>query len=142
MMKIKVKKPNDLHAHLREEEILKGWDDITAVRAAAMSGDEKFFFGSDSAPHPKEAKQKNPPAAGIFSPACVSIPHVWQIFHEQGASKSAFEKFMSTNSAGFYRLPINDNEITLGKKKWTVPQDYNDIVPFLAGKELGWRIVA
>ena len=38
-----------------------------AVRAAAVSGSPKFFLGTDSAPHPRHAKESGCGCAGIFN---------------------------------------------------------------------------
>lgn len=121
--------------------ILKSRRNIEIIRRAALSGNPKFFFGSDSAPHPPERKFGHPPAAGIFS-APVVIPHVWSIFNEQDRANKLFEDFMSCFGAAFYGLPANKGEIILEEEKWTVPVDYNGLIPFLAGKELGWKIVS
>jgi dihydroorotase len=121
--------------------ILKTKRDIEVIRRAVLSGNPKFFFGSDSAPHPAEKKLGRPPAAGIFS-APVVLPHLWSIFEEKDGGIKFFDDFVSRFGAEFYGLPVNDGEITLEEGKWTVPIEYNGIVPFLAGKELGWKIVS
>jgi len=127
-------------AYLYCKPILKSRYDIRAVLGAMLSGNPKFFFGSDSAPHPLEKKLAHPPAAGIFSPAFVSLPHIWDNFHEYGKSASDFENFVSRFGSRFYGLRENDREIMLIREDWTVPDKYNGIAPFMAGRKMHWKI--
>jgi dihydroorotase len=120
--------------------IAKYSEDRDAVVEAMTSGDPRFFFGSDSAPHPLEAKQKNPPAAGIFS-APVAIPLLAQIF-EKNNHLNRMGNFVSGFGADRYGLPRNTETIGLIKKDWIVPQEYDGIVPFMAGQTLHWQIEA
>lgn len=118
--------------------IAKGMIDTDAIIRAMTSGNPKFFFGSDSAPHPMSAKEKIPPAAGIFT-APVALPLLCQLFEENDAL-SRLENFVSRFGAEFYGLPLNEGEITLRKNPWTVP-DYLGLVHiFKGGKVLNWRI--
>lgn len=119
--------------------VLKTVKDIKAVRQAAISGNPKFFFGSDSAPHPPQKKLTSPPAAGIFSAPTV-LSHLFSVFYEEGL-ENRFEDFTAKFGSQFYGLPINKTEITIKKESWIVPKDYGEIVPFLAGQELAWKIV-
>jgi len=119
--------------------VLKSAGDIKAVRRAATSGNPKFFFGSDSAPHPLEKKLAAPPAAGIFS-APTAIPHVFSVFYEEG-TENRFGDFTAKFGSQFYRLPINQAKITIQKEPWIVPKDYDGVIPFLAGQELTWKVV-
>lgn len=113
--------------------------DRKAIVEAMISGNPKFFFGSDSAPHLPERKRGQNPAAGIFTPAEVALTVLTEIFDSFGAL-SELENFISMSGAEFYDLPLNKDFITLRRKKWTVPKDYNGIVPFMAGHELGWKV--
>lgn len=118
--------------------IAKSVADRLAVIKAMISGNQKFFFGSDSAPHPMSAKEKTPPAAGIFT-APVVLPLLCQLFEENDAL-SRLENFVSRFGALFYGLPLNDGEIVLRKNPWTVP-DYLGLVHIFKGGEiLNWRI--
>jgi dihydroorotase len=120
--------------------VLKTREDIERICAAAISGNPKFFFGSDSAPHPVAKKSELPPAAGIFSPAEAAIPWVWTIFEALGKSVRDFEHFVSRFGAEAYGLPVNQDTITLVKEQWTVGSSYHDVTPFLAGIVLDWKI--
>jgi len=119
--------------------IAKSEEDRIAIIRAMTSGNQKFFFGSDSAPHPMSAKEKTPPAAGIFT-APVALPLLCEIF-EKNSALSRLEDFVSRFGAEFYGLPLNEGEITLRRNPWTVP-DYLGLVHiFRGGQVLNWRIV-
>lgn len=121
--------------------IAKAVVDQVAIIKAMTSGNPKFFFGSDSAPHPMSAKEKVPPAAGIFT-APVALPLLCQLFEENDAL-SRLENFVSRFGALFYGLPLNDNEITLRRSPWTVPEylHLGLVHIFKGGEVLNWRIV-
>lgn len=113
--------------------------DRKAIVEAMISGNPKFFFGSDNAPHLPEKKTGKDPAAGIFMPGGVALSLLAEIFDNYG-SLSELENFISKFGAEFYNLPLNKDFITIKKRKWKVPKHYNGIVPFMAGHELEWKI--
>lgn len=113
--------------------------DRSELRKAACSGSSKFFFGSDSAPHLKEAKECASGCAGCFT-APVALATLAEVFHEE-KSLSQLEKFTSQFGAEFYRLRLNSGELVLKKDSWTVPQEYDGIVPWRAGETLPWQVV-
>ena len=86
-----------------------------ALRKAAISGDSRFFMGSDSAPHPDSAKLSACGCAGIYS-APLALACVAQVFEEEGALNQ-LEGFVSIAGANYYGLPVNKNTITLKRKK-------------------------
>jgi len=108
------------------------------VRKAMTSGDPKFFFGSDSAPHPLEKKRGTNPAAGIFS-APVALPLLCQIFEEEGALP-ILGGFMSVFGPQFYGLPVSKGTLTIEKKPWLVPFEYEGVPIFLGGQGMKWRV--
>ncbi len=109
-----------------------------AVRAAATSGSPKFFLGTDSAPHAKNAKESGCGCAGIFN-APFALEAYATVFEEEGAL-DRLEAFASENGANFYGLPLNEETVTLERSEVTVPELVaGDIVPFLAGQTIGWR---
>ena len=111
-----------------------------AVRAAATSGSPKFFLGTDSAPHAKNAKESGCGCAGIFN-APFALEAYATVFEEEGAL-DRLEAFASENGANFYGLPPNEGTVTLERTETTVPDQLaGDIVPFLAGQTIGWRFV-
>ena len=109
-----------------------------SVRAAATSGSPKYFLGSDSAPHSREAKESACGCAGIFN-APFAIETYAQVFDEDGALDH-LEGFASEHGANFYGLPLNDGTVTLERHEFDVPEDVAGLVPFLAGGKLGWRL--
>jgi dihydroorotase len=109
-----------------------------AVRAAATSGSAKFFLGTDSAPHPRNAKESGCGCAGIFN-APFALETYVQVFEEEGAL-DRFEAFASENGPRFYGLPLNEGRVTLEKAACAVPEALGELVPFKAGDQLGWRL--
>lgn len=115
-----------------------------ALRRAAVSGDARFFLGTDSAPHLASAKESACGCAGLFT-AATAIELYAQVFDEEGALDK-FEAFASLNGPAFYDLPINEGTITLVREAFPVPAMIEapggHIVPFRAGETLGWRLLA
>ena len=114
-----------------------------AVRKAATSGSPKFFLGTDSAPHPREAKESACGCAGIFN-APFALESYATVFEEEGAL-DRFEAFASKNGPRFYGLPLNEGTVTLERAEVIVPErigsDRIELVPFHAGEALRWRLV-
>ena len=134
-----------IRPHMYCLPIAKKDSDRTAVRKAATSGDSRFFFGSDSAPHQTISKIGSQGAAGIFNvPTAVSC--VTQVFEEESALDK-LEGFLSVFGPRFYGLPVNADTITLQKSVLPVqvPPDIragNGRVEVFRGEEpLHWSIV-
>jgi dihydroorotase len=111
-----------------------------AVRKAATSGSPKFFLGTDSAPHAREAKESACGCAGIFN-APFALESYATVFEEEGALPK-LEAFASLNGPRFYGLPANEATITLEKAETKVPDEIAGIVPFHAGETLGWKLAS
>jgi dihydroorotase len=110
-----------------------------AVRQAATSGSPKFFLGTDSAPHTREAKESACGCAGIFN-APFALESYAQVFEDEGALDK-FEAFASLNGARFYGLQPNGDTVTLERADNEVPDEIEGLVPFHAGETLRWRTV-
>ncbi|MCP4488831.1 MAG: dihydroorotase [Gammaproteobacteria bacterium] len=114
-----------------------------ALVTAATGGTGKFFAGTDSAPHARNAKESACGCAGIYS--AFSAIELYAEAFEQAQDFSNFEAFMSINGPNFYDLAVNQGNIELGKTRWTVPDslDYADdqLIPFMAGKTLSWQLL-
>ena len=110
-----------------------------AVRKAATSGSPKFFLGTDSAPHTREAKESACGCAGIFN-APFALESYATVFEEEGALDH-LEAFASVNGPTFYGLPLNEGTVTLERAGVEVPQQIAGVVPFHAGETLRWRFV-
>lgn len=85
-----------------------------ALRQAATSGDERFFLGTDSAPHADPAKEAACGCAGIFT-APNALSCLAHVFEEEGAL-DRLEGFTSVHGPLFYGLPVNEERITLAKR--------------------------
>ncbi|WP_419779867.1 dihydroorotase [Maridesulfovibrio sp.] len=125
--------------------VAKSFADREAVRKAAVSGDERFFLGTDSAPHPSRAKEKAGAAAGIFN-APTSIGYVTQVFEELSALDK-LEGFTSIYGARFYGFSPNGSTITLAKREEPVEMNWHikiggDIIKiFKPDTPLYWDLV-
>ena len=94
--------------------ILKKQEDKIALIEAALSGNSKFFLGTDNAPHSEENKLSCCGCAGIFnSPVAVQI--ITELFYKHKMLIN-LEKFISTNGCDFYKLPYNKEYITIVKE--------------------------
>jgi dihydroorotase len=109
-----------------------------AVRRAAVSGNPKFFLGTDSAPHARGDKESACGCAGIWG-APFALESYAAAFDAQGAL-DRLEGFASIHGADFYRLPLNDGTVTLERAEVAVPAEIAGLVPFHAGESLGWRL--
>jgi dihydroorotase len=123
--------------------VLKRSSHQQALRKVVAGGSNKFFLGTDSAPHAKHAKENACGCAGCYS-AWSALELYTQVFDELGAL-AKLEGFASFHGADFYGLPRNKGSVTLIKKNWTVPEfvilpDGEPIVPFFAGQIVDWKI--
>jgi dihydroorotase len=118
--------------------ICKSEADREAIVQAAMSGNPKFFFGSDSAPHLHQDKEGEHPKPGIFTTP-VALPLLAELFETQG-KLDHLEAFTSQFGAEFYQLPLNNSSITLKKESWEVPQEYFGVVPLKSQQSVTWKV--
>ena len=117
---------------------LKREEHRLAVRKAATSGSPKFFLGTDSAPHARDAKESACGCAGIFN-APFALESYATVFDQEGAL-DRLEGFASEHGPRFYGLPLNDGTVTLERRLRQVPALIDGLVPFHAGTTLGWRM--
>ncbi|UTW02311.1 dihydroorotase [Amphritea atlantica] len=123
--------------------VLKRNTHQAVLRQMVQSGSRKFFLGTDSAPHAKEAKENACGCAGCYS-AWSAIELYAHVFEELGALDK-LEGFASHYGADFYGLPRNEGTITLVREEWTLPEeitlpDGRPIVPFFAGHNVSWKL--
>lgn len=113
-----------------------------ALQEAVVSGNPKFFLGTDSAPHAKGAKESACGCAGCYT-AYAAIELYAEIFDDLGALDK-LEGFASHFGPDFYNLPRNSDKITLVKDEWQVPAEMpfgsDVIVPLRAGETLRWKL--
>ena len=126
--------------------VIKTGRDKTALRRAATSGKPCYFLGTDSAPHPYAKKVSVSGIPGMFN-APVAIETYTQVFEEEGALDK-LEAFASLNGAKHYRMPPNDETITLEKTPWTAPEEVKVAGPderaliYRGGETIAWKIVS
>ena len=123
--------------------VLKRETHREALVAAAISGNPKFFLGTDSAPHAKMTKEAACGCAGCYT-AYAAIELYAEAFEAAGALDK-LEAFASFHGPDWYGLPRNSEQVTLVKEQWTVPASYpylasDDIVPLRAGETLNWKL--
>ena len=123
--------------------VLKRETHRQALVAAAISGNEKFFLGTDSAPHDRAAKESSCGCAGMYS-SPVALELYAQIFEDNDALDK-LEGFASLYGPEFYGLAVNKEQITLKRQEWQVPSiikaGTEGIVPLCAGETLRWQLV-
>ncbi|HEY1284209.1 MAG TPA: dihydroorotase [Steroidobacteraceae bacterium] len=129
--------------------VLKTEPDRVALVEAAISGDPRFFLGSDSAPHARHTKEAACGCAGVFS-AHAAIELYAEAFDAAGAL-DRLQGFASEFGADFYGLPRNAGQIKLVKEGWTVPDEFpfganeaakrETLVPLRASERMTWRFV-
>jgi len=114
-----------------------------ALQEVAISGNPKFFLGTDSAPHARGAKESACGCAGCYTaPAALEL--YAEVFEDLGALDK-LEGFASHFGADFYKLPRNTDTLTLVKEDWELPEEYTfgdaRIVPLRAGSTVRWRVI-
>ena len=123
--------------------VLKRETHRKALVEAAISGNPKFFLGTDSAPHTQHAKESACGCAGIYS-AHTAIELYAEVFEQAGALDK-LEGFASFFGADFYGLPRNTQEIKLRREDWSVPATLGfagqRLVPLRAGETVKWKLV-
>ena len=123
--------------------VLKRESHREALVEAATSGNPKFFLGTDSAPHPRAAKEAACGCAGIYT-AHAALELYAAAFEEAGALDK-LEGFASVFGAQFYGLPLNRDTITLTREEWRVPERLrfgdDELVPLRAGETIPWKLV-
>jgi len=123
--------------------VLKRETHREALVEAAISGNPKFFLGTDSAPHPRGAKEAACGCAGVYT-AHAAIELYAAAFEEAGALER-LEGFASVFGAQFYGLQLNRETITLAREEWRIaerlPFGGEELVPLRAGETVPWKLV-
>lgn len=114
-----------------------------ALVTAATSGDARYFLGTDSAPHPDHLKEHACGCAGCFTATnCMSL--LAEVFEKAGRLEK-LEAFASLNGPAFYRLPVNEDTITLKRGAPVaypakIPAGDDSVTVFDPGFDLHWRV--
>jgi dihydroorotase len=123
--------------------VLKREEHREALVEAAVSGNPKYFLGTDSAPHSRKTKEAACGCAGIYT-SHAAIELYAAAFEEAGALEK-LEGFASIHGARFYGLPVNRETITLFRETWTVPMEIelggDRLVPLRAGETIPWKLL-
>ena len=131
-----------LRPHLYCLPVAKRESHRLALRKAATSGLPCYFIGTDTAPHPRSAKEASCCSAGVFAAGTALQTYV-QVFDEEGAL-DRFEAFASENGARFHGLPLNSGTIELIKRPTPVPAAVpvggSDVTIFRGGEDLPWAV--
>ncbi|MHC8441843.1 MAG: dihydroorotase, partial [Candidatus Eutrophobiaceae bacterium] len=122
--------------------ILKAETHRAAILEAATSGNPKYFLGTDSAPHPQDAKESHCASAGLFTaPQALSL---YAEAFEQANHLDRLEGFASHYGADFYSLPRNQGKIALLRTEQDIPLSYplgeKTVIPLRAGGTCAWQI--
>ena len=117
--------------------------DREALRELALAGHPKLMFGSDSAPHTRDAKESCCGAAGIFH-APIALQMLAGFF-EKGGRIDKMQGFVSDNAARIYGIEPREKSVVLEKKGGLkggliVPESYGNVVPFRSGEALEWSV--
>jgi len=133
-----------VNPHLYCLPVLKRNTHQQALQDAVASGNNKFFLGTDSAPHAQGAKESACGCAG-----CYSSPSAIELYAQAFEAIDALDKleaFASFNGADFYGLARNTDTITLLRNSWQVPASLtygaDVIIPLGAGQTLNWQLQA
>jgi dihydroorotase len=123
--------------------VLKRETHRVALVEAATGDSNKFFLGTDSAPHPAHLKEHAMGCAGCYT-AHAAIEMYAEAFDNAGALDK-LEAFASFNGADFYGLPRNLGSVTLRRESWTPPVSFAfgeaELKPLRSGDALPWRLV-
>lgn len=122
--------------------VLKRETHRVALVEAATSGNPRFFLGTDSAPHAKDAKETACGCAG-----CYTALHALELYAEafdQAGALDRLEGFASFFGADFYGLPRSAESVTLRRETWELPREIyagdTPVVPLRGGEPIGWRL--
>jgi dihydroorotase len=129
-----------LQPHLFCKPIAKRPEDREALLRAALEAHPKVMFGSDSAPHPRDAKEAPGCAAGVFT-APIALPSLAELFARHGKLEN-LQHFVSTNAKNIYGVEPPAKKVRLTDTPMRVPERYGDVVPMMAGEEIGWSVAS
>jgi len=122
--------------------VLKRESHRQALIGAAVSGNPKFFLGTDSAPHALHTKETSCGCAGLYT-AHAGIELYAEAF-DAAQALDKLERFASFFGADFYGLPRNRERVTLRRVAWQVPADVafgaDRLVPMRAGAQVQWTL--
>ena len=114
-----------------------------ALLEAATGDSNRFFLGTDSAPHARGRKEHACGCAG-----CYTALHAMELYataFEMAGRLEKLEAFASLNGPAFYGLPVNQGSLTLERRPYSIPESLpmgdDELVPLAAGEGLEWSVV-
>ena len=114
-----------------------------ALRRAAVSGDAKFFLGTDTAPHPVHDKERDCGCAGIFSRAR-RARNLRANLRRGRRARPARSLRLAERPALLWPARRTPSASPSRASAWRVPDEIatgaGPVRPFLAGEEIGWRL--
>ncbi len=123
--------------------VLKRETHRLALVQAATGGSDRFFLGTDSAPHPAQLKEHASGCAG-----CYTAHAAMELYAEAFDAANALDRleaFASFNGPDFYNLPRNTGSVILRRESWTPPESFAfggaELKPLRSGEALPWRMV-
>jgi len=128
-----------LEPHLFCKPIAKRPEDRDALLKVALAAHPKVMYGSDSAPHPKHAKESCGCAAGVFT-APIGLQLLTELFEKNDAPLENLQAFISGNAQKIYDIEPISKKVILEKSPFRVPSNYNGVVPMYAGKDIAYSI--
>lgn len=123
--------------------VLKRSEHQLSLLNAATSGNAKFFLGTDSAPHPRSAKENVCGCAAGCYTAHAAIELYAEAFDAVG-KLDQLESFASHNGPDFYKIHRNEDTITLSDECWNVPESLSfgqdELIPIRTGDQVRWTV--
>jgi dihydroorotase len=114
-----------------------------ALVDAVTSGSDRFFLGTDSAPHATHLKEHASGCAGCYT-ALTALELYAEAFDSAGALDK-LEGFASFFGPDFYGLPRNTSKVSLQRQAWTLPESLpfgqTSLKPLRAGETVEWRFI-
>jgi dihydroorotase len=112
-----------------------------ALVVAATSGSDRYFLGTDSAPHAAHLKEHVTGCAGCYT-ALTALELYAEVF-DAAEALDKLEGFASFHGPAFYGLPRNAGTVTLRRQPWTPPETlpFGDatLKPLRGGEVLAWQ---
>ena len=122
--------------------VLKRETHRLALVEAVTSGSDKFFLGTDSAPHASQLKEHAVGCAGCYT--ALSALELYAEAFDAADALDRFEAFASFNGPAFYGLPRNAGSVTLRRHAWTLPASLpfgeTTLNPLRGGESLAWQL--
>ena len=122
--------------------VLKRETHRLALVEAVTSGSDKFFLGTDSAPHATQLKEHAVGCAGCYT--ALSALELYAEAFDAADALDRFEAFASFNGPAFYGLPRNAGNVTLRRHAWTLPASLpfgeTTLKPLRGGESLAWQL--